>query len=425
MADVATRVGATAPRAIEADAGGLESAAGTPRAEGRFPCLDGYRALAALAVVLTHVGFETGRSLNGHTGYSFLARGDIGVPVFFVLSGFLLYRPMVLARLSGRQLPRLSDYFTKRALRILPAYWVSVVIAMLLLDVNAGARHSAAEWVRYLTFTQVYSWSFKTVGLEQDWSLCVEVAFYLLLPLWPRLLRRLTRRSAEPSVKAEFIGAAVLVAISLLWINQTHGSHHHVTFLAANWIPEYFEWFVGGMLLATISVLPRTSPRAAERLRGIYELAESPWTCVALAAAVYALALTPAAGPYDLTPLSPLQALSKEVLYGVFAVLFLLPGFLGDQQHGLPRRFLASGVMRRLGEASYGIFLFHMEALYFVLQLMHLQFPASHFERILIETLVISIPVAFLSLYVIERPALRLKRYFLRPPEAPAPARTD
>lgn len=419
MTDLASR-----PAAADTDAGGLESAAGTPVSEGRFPCLDGYRALAAFAVILVHVGFQTGRSVQG-TGYSFLSRGDIGVPVFFVLSGFLLYRPMVLARLSGQSLPRLSDYFTKRALRIIPAYWVSVVLAMLLLDQNAAARHSAGEWIRYLTFTQIYSWSFKTVGLEQDWSLCVEVAFYLLLPLWPRLLRRLTRRSATPSVKAEFIGAAALVVVSLVWVSQTHGAVHHLSYLSANWIPEYFQWFALGMLMATISILPRTSPAAAARLRGIYDLAASPWTCVALAAAVYAVVLTPLGGPYNLVLETRWQALSKEILYGIFALIFLLPGFLGDQRVGLPRRFLASAPMRRLGEASYGIFLFHMPVLYYVFQIRHLQFPGHHFWQVLFEVVAISIPVAFFSLYVIERPAMKLKRLILRRPvpssRAPAP----
>jgi peptidoglycan/LPS O-acetylase OafA/YrhL len=176
------------------------------------------------------------------------------------------------------------------------------------------------------------------------------------------------------------------------------------------------------MLLATISVLPRTSPAAAARLGWLYDLAESPWTCLALAGAVYVLVLTPAGGPYDLSVLNAWQALGKEVLYGVFAVLFLLPGFLGDQHRGLPRRFLSSVPMRKLGEASYGIFLFHMEALYFVFQVMHLSFPGYHFWRVLVEVIAISVPVAFVSLYVIERPALRLKRFILRRPAASSAA---
>jgi len=61
----------------------------TARAAGRFPALDGLRALAALAVVLTHVGFSTSRSVQPDLVGAIIARGDFGVTVFFLLSGFL------------------------------------------------------------------------------------------------------------------------------------------------------------------------------------------------------------------------------------------------------------------------------------------------------------------------------------------------
>jgi peptidoglycan/LPS O-acetylase OafA/YrhL len=67
-------------------------AAGTQRG---FPCLDGARALAATAVVATHVSFWTGGDMSTLLGRVF-ARFDVGVPIFFVLSGFLLSRPLFL-----------------------------------------------------------------------------------------------------------------------------------------------------------------------------------------------------------------------------------------------------------------------------------------------------------------------------------------
>ena len=56
----------------------------------RFPALDGLRIAGAVAVVSTHVGFTSGASLNGQQA-GLLARLDAGVPLFFVVSGFLLY----------------------------------------------------------------------------------------------------------------------------------------------------------------------------------------------------------------------------------------------------------------------------------------------------------------------------------------------
>ena len=80
-----------------ADGNGAPSAAGptAPAApDGHFPCFDGLRALAALSIVLTHVAFASGANSPNILGV-FFARMDGGVAVFFVLSGFLLYRPFV------------------------------------------------------------------------------------------------------------------------------------------------------------------------------------------------------------------------------------------------------------------------------------------------------------------------------------------
>src|SRR5581483_7751680 len=65
-----------------------------------FPCFDGLRAIAATAVLVHHAGFATGYSVNGRFGALF-AHGDAGVSVFFLISGFLLYRPFVASHLSG------------------------------------------------------------------------------------------------------------------------------------------------------------------------------------------------------------------------------------------------------------------------------------------------------------------------------------
>jgi peptidoglycan/LPS O-acetylase OafA/YrhL len=399
---------------LDPDAGGLESAVGTPASESRFPCLDGCRAIAAFLVLLTHVGFDSGRSIQG-PGYSIISRGDIGVPLFFVLSGFLLYRPMARARLSGKPLPSVRDYLARRALRIVPAFWVAAIVVMLVLDRNAVARHDPVQWIRHLGFAQVYSNTDPTRGMEQDWSLDVEVTFYLLLPFWPRLLRRLTRRSSEPSVAAEFVGAAVLLVASIAWIILGHGKNHVLNYEVGNWLPEHLDWFAGGMLLAVLSLLPTLRPRAAERFRGIYELADSPGTCLLLAAAIWAIALTPVAGPYNLALESVWSAVLKELIYCAFAVAFLLPGCLGDQSRGWSRAVLRTPVLQKLGEISYGIFLWHTGVMYVIRQLLHQREFTHNFPEMLLLTSIGSVLMAYLSFVVIERPAMRLKdRYAAR-----------
>ena len=85
------------------------------------------RAFAAVSIVVTHssgvTGFNTDNALGAYT-----ARLNFGVTLFFLLSGFLLYRPFVAARLQGRPPIRIRDFVRRRVLRIVPAYWVCLVV---------------------------------------------------------------------------------------------------------------------------------------------------------------------------------------------------------------------------------------------------------------------------------------------------------
>jgi peptidoglycan/LPS O-acetylase OafA/YrhL len=85
--------------------------------------MNGVRAIAALTVVGFHVGFLSHASDYSPVG-PWLWQLNVGVTVFFVISGFLLYRPFAAAR-RGAGPRRMGDYARNRALRILPAYWVS------------------------------------------------------------------------------------------------------------------------------------------------------------------------------------------------------------------------------------------------------------------------------------------------------------
>src|SRR5262249_17296373 len=135
--------------------------------------LDGLRALAAILVVATHVGFQTGASFHGAFG-AVLARCDIGVALFFVLSGFLLTRPW----LAGRpEPPSTKVYAVRRAARILPAYWIALTVVLL-----STARGTPPQGIaRNLLLVQTYAGPLLS-GFTQTWSLCTEVAFYVVLP---------------------------------------------------------------------------------------------------------------------------------------------------------------------------------------------------------------------------------------------------
>jgi peptidoglycan/LPS O-acetylase OafA/YrhL len=321
------------------------------RVERTFPALDGLRLLAATAVVVTHATFWAGLYRPDALGRA-LSHLEVAVPMFFVLSGFLLTRPFLLAAARGVPGPRPAAYLWRRALRILPAYWVLITAALLVLPANAGS--GPLTWLRYLTLTQIYTPGWLGDGLTQTWSLCTEVAFYLLLPLLGGGLAWLVRkRPGRPGSALVALAGLAVVGPVVTAVTATLGP---VSIPVNLWLPGYTDWFAGGMALALLTVAdPSWRPVRAAR-----ELAGSLSTCWCAALALFWIASSPLAGPTTLLGApTPAEAVVRHLLYLLVAVLAVLPLVLGDQRHGGGRRFLATPAMRFLGELSYGLFLFH------------------------------------------------------------------
>lgn len=130
---------------VEAGAGGAP-----PTGNPRFPLIDALRAIAVLLVIVQHATLEAKLPVNRLT--EILLRGDAGVAVFFVISGFVLYRPFVSA--ATRRSPRIRTrpYAVRRLLRIVPAYWVALTV----LAVYPGLNFVGGP-LRYYAFGQVYA----------------------------------------------------------------------------------------------------------------------------------------------------------------------------------------------------------------------------------------------------------------------------
>ena len=369
-----------------------------------FPGLDAVRALGATAVLATHVAFQTGRSVRGPLSGT-LARFDIGVALFFALSGFLLFRPFALAAVADRsRWPRTGDYLKRRALRILPAYWLAVTACLLLLPANAKLR-GGPTWWRHLTLTQVYTPGLQRHGLTQMWSLCTEVAFYLLLPLLAVVVlgRRGTAAGRRPLV---VLGLVASVSVGW-WIVATRTTWVDVH-TAGQWLPGYLDWFAGGMALALVQVR-LTMGSGAAWMHALADLARSTGTCWGTSVALFAVATSPLAGPRSLEA-SPTawEAVVKNLLYGACALLLLLPLVLGGQDDGAAKA-LGARPVRLLGEISYGIFLWHLLVLETVVRVLGQQLFTGSWLVIFTVTWFATVVVAALSYVVVERPALRLK----------------
>jgi peptidoglycan/LPS O-acetylase OafA/YrhL len=379
-----------------------------------FPTLNAARAAGALMVVLTHAAFNTGEINHGWVGAA-LARFDFGVTIFFVLSGFLLSRPWFLTAALGRPAPSTRHYLWKRALRILPLYWVVVVVALLADPENR--QLGWADWVTNLTLTQLYRPGLLPSSLTQMWSLATEAAFYLLLPLlcWALTWHRAGHRL---DVRAVLLRAGVLFVAGVAWqssVAQVPGSHGHY----AQWLPGYLPWFLVGVGFAAVSADLAVRPRAhlLDRLGG--DLAG----CWVLATAVFAIAASPLAGPRTLLTPDGWEAGPKVVLYAVAGAFYLLPLVFGPERDGWARQQLSGPVVFWLGEVSYGVFAIHMLVLNLVFRVLDVEYFSGRFVTVAAVTLVVSIALATASFYLFERRVLRWKdlRLFARMDAAARP----
>ena len=344
------------------------------------PALTGLRAVAALLVIGTHAAFATGALTHGYLG-AIYARLEVGVAIFFALSGFLLFRPWVVAAAAASPSPSLARYVRHRLRRIMPAYVVAVLATFAIYTVFAPGPNPGQTWhglLRYLTLTQIYNDNFLMTylhpGLSQMWSLAVEVSFYAALP---GLAYLLLRRSADWRPAVTLTRLAALAAITPVWLVVANTTDL-LPNSAGMWLPAHVACFTGGMALAVLGVLG-TRVRAS--------------TTLPLAAALYLAVATPIGGV--IVGSDPAWVpITKALLYAAIATLVVGAVVLGSP--GRYTRILSSRPMVWLGEISYEIFLLHVVVMAVVMNVV-LQWPlfTGSLAGLYAMTLAVTIPLAW------------------------------
>lgn len=379
----------------------------------QFPVLDTLRVVGALAVLTTHASFQTGEYLdNGVAGF-LLARLDVGVAIFFVLSGFLLSRPYLARRALAMPHPSTGVYFEKRALRIFPVYLVTVVIALLFVPANDDV--SPWDWVTNLLLLQTYTAKSLPHGLTHMWSLAVEVLFYLVLPL---LMSIVLRRGLAARPMALLLGAMVITSLVWhAWISSAIDPH--VDGNPNLWLPAYLTWFAAGIGLAFVHVRRQQGllPRRLERL---VDLGRQPGVCWTLVAALMLVAATPLAGPTMLAAPTATQAVTKHLLYAFIGALIVLTGAF--VRPGSFNTAMSWRPLRHLGHISYSVFCIHLSLLTAAFALTDRQEFTGGGLWIWTVTLVMTLAASEVLYRVLEMPAMKLQGRLRRRESAAATA---
>jgi peptidoglycan/LPS O-acetylase OafA/YrhL len=382
------------------------------RPDARLPGIEGLRAFAAGGVLLFHVwvmGDPGGGPAHLGAAGRLFAPLQAGVTLFFVLSGYLLYRPFAAALARGGPLPAVRRYARRRVLRILPAYWVvlglSALVGAAIVHESAGGLmqvgylRDPATLVRDATLTQNLTTRTFETGLGPAWSLAIEAVFYAVLPALALgaafVARRLPPRQAilVPVAVLAVTGVAGRLSAGLLvpgLERLTGGSLHGL--LAWSFLGKA-DLFAFGMAVTVLQVrvedgtlrLPRPLCRVGT---GVLALAGLP--CLFAA--------------YWLLP----RSLYEPLMAALFALLLL--------HVVMPARFAGGhaivGLLERrplvwVGTISYSVFLWSMPLGAWMLEHGLVQPGVAGFARSLVLGVGVCLLLASATYALVERPAMR------------------
>jgi peptidoglycan/LPS O-acetylase OafA/YrhL len=366
-----------------------------PPGNPRFPLFDSLRAIAALSVFLGHT--VTGTLLFAQHQHQHLfivgaQAADQGVAIFFLISGFLLYRPFLVARRGGRKV-RLADFAWRRTLRIVPAYWVALTLFIVAGVVSGVTAHN---WWIFYGFGQTYSSRTISSGIGAGWTLCVEVTFYVFLPFFATAAARLSHE--RMSVRGDVVLLIVLSIASLAFRGEFNSASDFATVAS---LPGTFVWFALGMGLAIASISAQGRADRSWFTRVVAERPAAFWLAAALGSVLL----------YQLIHNRPSDAekLIGHGLYGLIALCILLPGVFGDTDGGVPRRVLRLRALAWIGLISYSFYLYH------TIVIDELVKHVSHqYAVVFVISGLLTCVIAAASYYVVERPMMRLRRNDLR-----------
>lgn len=364
--------------------------------------LDGLRALAIL-LVIPHNADIFSNSPSWMWPAAILAHaGWIGVQLFFVLSGFLITRNLLDSRNSDNYF---GAFYGRRALRILPVYFLTLLVALILLphfvDFSPGAlaSHRNQVWLWTFLINWVQPLGVDVSGFSHFWSLAVEEQFYLV---WPFIVLLFAGKRFLWACAA-FVVVAFATRVALLHFGGNPEMLYMFTVCR-------MDALALGAAAAALSQSGRCNEWLGRHRNRALLLCAGLLLVTALITHTYAV--------YDPQTLT----IGYPLLAGAFALLILTLKSIQDRRpdHWL-NTLLSTPLLRSVGRYSYAMYIFHLpiltlfgasirEAFAFAGAAMPLFYVAS--------AVVLTYGAGFVSYHLVEKHFLRLK--YLFSPRMPA-----
>ncbi|UCZ84165.1 acyltransferase [Pseudomonas sp. L5B5] len=350
-----------------------------------IPALDGVRGVAILLVMFFHLkipGFSLGWS---------------GVPLFFVLSGFLITRILI----EGRD-ARLSEYlrvfYLKRTLRIFPLFYAYILVNFIFLLALNRPTEGYAWYLVYLQNYHIGRQLFEAGNIPgmvaHTWSLAVEEQFYLI---WPFIIYFLGRRSLVWVCALLIVVAPISRYLIVAMSDNVYMAN--VTLLSC------LDMMAYGALIAFFSI-------GHFGARIVYSLFVVG--CALLMYSISKLGLDAFWNPQDWVRYAP-------YMFTALAFVFGLPVWLLANDKGkLLARFMEFRVFAFTGKISYGLYVWHF-VLFIVMEKAALKYPSIlSYPVTVLCSLMLAYIVSIASYYLFEVHFLRLKDKFSQSATVPS-----
>lgn len=402
--------------------------------------LDGVRAFACLIVIWFHI-YRIPRDLalwnpspSAHLLLnSFLYFGKYGVTLFFVLSGFLLFMPFAKALLFEKRWPSVRQYYTRRIFRILPAYYLSLILIILLFQQQYLQPQHWGELGLFLVFLMDSSQAtFKQLNAP-FWTLAIEWQYYMLLPVLVLSMRLLVWRVKQAyRLPLTIVCIVVLIAWGVFtrYVGLYFTAHPSETFLVSRSVlnsilfviygvsGKYYEDFGVGMLLSLCFVYaqhPSISPKIRIALHKL-----SPWLWGTGLLCLIAMVLWNYNQRYVNTwPIFNLPLFFEhyyqisELCLSIFFGLCVLALLFGSTWLKGPFEW---PLLRGVGLLSYSLYMWHLPLLLMIMQWAHPLLRNLSIELTYgaywLWVLIIIIPFCFLFFIWVEKPGIKLGERF-------------
>jgi peptidoglycan/LPS O-acetylase OafA/YrhL len=408
--------------------------------------LDGVRAIAAMMVVALHLSEIVGVpwSINGQPFLTtFVVFGRMGVDLFFVLSGFLLFRPYARALLFQQPWPALRSFYLRRLFRIWPGYYITL-FAMLLLFAHQYLQpdHRAQLGLFLIFFMDSSRQTWQQLN-GPFWTLATEWQFYMLLPLiawgFSAIVKRLATSPQQRLLSVLCCCSALIVwGLGIKSLGLHFQDHPALAIPVVRWLlnlflfvgfgiqGKYLEVFACGMIVCTCFTFAQDPECGRDFKARLVHLSNWLWVPGILILLCLACWHAQATGPRDdhlstfaafpfLNPLTPYFPWLGEPVVGSGFAICMLALLSGSPRVRwiCERRFL-----RQIGMISYGIYMWNQKLIgWFCAQLVtyfpHLSISWKY-TLCWIFVLIGLLPFCYLFYRVIEAPGIRLGTWIVQ-----------